>query len=137
LALRSDPSFADRIDAQMRPIIQLFVPIFFVMVGLSLNLRVIDWASPFIWSFSLSLFGVAVLGKLLGALLLRGLWAERFAIGIDMIPRGEVGLIFAELRRTSEILNNELYVALIMVIALTTLSSPVLLKGFYRRIRPA
>jgi Kef-type K+ transport system membrane component KefB len=137
LALRSDPDFADRIDRQMRPIIQLFVPIFFVMVGLSLNLRVIDWTSPFIWAFSLSLFGVAVLGKLLGALLLRGPWSERFAIGIAMIPRGEVGLIFAELGRTSEILNNELYAALVMVIALTTLLSPVLLKGFYRRVRPA
>ena len=74
-----------------------------------------------------------MLGRLLGASLLRDPWAERFAIGIAMIPWGEVGLIFAKLGRTSEILNNELYAALIMVIALTTLSSPVLLKGFYRR----
>ena len=136
LALSSDPVFADRIDAQMRPIIQLFVPIFFVMVGLSLNLRLIDWSSPFIWSFSLSLFGIAVLGKLLGALLLPGLWKERFAIGIAMIPRGEVGLIFAELGRTSGILNNDVYAALIIVIALTTMLSPLSLKAYYRRFMP-
>jgi Kef-type K+ transport system membrane component KefB len=134
LALRTDPDFAGRIENQMRPIIQLFVPIFFVMVGLSLNLRVIDWTSPFIWSFSLSLFVIAVLGKLLGALLLRGPWPARFAIGIAMIPRGEVGLIFAELGRVSGILNNELYAALIIVIALTTLLAPILLRSFYRRV---
>ncbi|MBS1214304.1 MAG: sodium:proton antiporter [Proteobacteria bacterium] len=98
LALRHDPVFAGRIETQMQPIIHLFVPIFFVMVGLSLNLRAIDWTSPFIWSFSLSLFAVAVLGKLLGVLPVRGAWRERFAIGIAMVPRGEVGLIFAVLR---------------------------------------
>lgn len=132
LALHEDSDFSGRIEAQMRPIIQLFVPIFFVMVGLSLNLREIDWTSPFIWWFSASLFAVAVFGKLLGALLLRGPWTERLAIGIAMIPRGEVGLIFAELDRTSGILNNEIYAALIIVIAMTTLLSPMLLKGYYR-----
>jgi Kef-type K+ transport system membrane component KefB len=134
LALRNDPDFAGRIESQMRPIIQLFVPIFFVMVGLSLNLRLIDWSSPFIWSFSLSLFAIAVLGKLLGAALLHNTpWRERCAIGIAMVPRGEVGLIFAELGRTSGILSNDIYAALIIVIALTTLLSPLLLKAYYRR----
>ncbi len=132
LALRNDPDFAGRIESQMQPIIRLFVPIFFVMVGLSLNLRAVDWSSPFIWSFSLSLLAAAVLGKLLGTLFLHAPWTERFAIGIAMIPRGEVGLIFAELGRTAGILDNEMYAALIIVIALTTLLSPMALKGFYR-----
>lgn len=136
LALHRDTDFAGRIEDQMRPIIHLFVPIFFVMVGLSLNLRAVDWDSPFIWSLSLSLFAAAITGKLLGALLLRGPWRERFAIGIAMIPRGEVGLIFAELGRTSGILDNETYAALIIVIALTTLLAPILLKDFYRRYLP-
>ncbi|OAI17569.1 cation:proton antiporter [Methylomonas koyamae] len=132
LALHEDSDFTGRIEAQMLPIVQLFVPIFFVTVGLSLNLRAIDWTSPFIWGFSASLFAVAVLGKLLGALLLHDPWKERLAIGIAMIPRGEVGLIFAELGRTSGILNNEIYAALIIVIAMTTLLAPILLKGYYR-----
>lgn len=136
LALRHDPDFAGRIESQMRPIIQLFVPIFFVMVGLSLDLRAVDWGSSFIWAFSLSLFVIAVAGKLLGALMVGGPWTECFAIGIAMIPRGEVGLIFAELGRTSGILSNEVYAALIIVIALSTLLSPLLLKGFYRCFLP-
>lgn len=132
LALHDDTDFSHRIESQMQPIIQLFVPIFFVTVGLSLNLRSVDWHSPFIWLLSSSLFVIAMLGKLLGALLLQGSWASRFAIGIAMIPRGEVGLIFAELGRTAGIINNEVYAALIIVIALTTMLAPLLLKGFYR-----
>jgi len=59
IALHTDEDFADRIETQMKPIVQLFTPIFFVMVGLSLNLREIDWSSPFIWIFSLSLLVTA------------------------------------------------------------------------------
>lgn len=54
-----------------------------------------------------------------------------------MIPCGEVGLIFAELGRTSSILSNEVYADLIIVIALSTLLSPILLKSFYRWFPPA
>jgi Kef-type K+ transport system membrane component KefB len=133
LALHTDPDFAGRIDAQMRPIIHLFVPIFFVMVGLSLDLRSIDWGSPFIWVCSLSLLFVATLGKLMGAFLIGGPWAERFAIGLAMIPRGEVGLIFAEVGRASGILRNEVYASLILVITLTTMLAPILQRWFYQR----
>ena len=48
IALHADEAFAERIETQTKPIVQLFTPIFFVMVGLSLNLREIDWSSPFI-----------------------------------------------------------------------------------------
>ena len=64
VAIRADPDFAHRIEGQMSPIIHLFTPIFFVSVGLSLNLREIDWSSTFIWTFSLSVFALAMLGKL-------------------------------------------------------------------------
>lgn len=134
VALHHDPAFADQIDRQMRPIIYLFVPIFFVMVGLSLNLRTIDWTSPFIWAFSSALIGVALLGKLLSALFVREPWATRFVVGLAMVPRGEVGLIFAELGRTSGILDNEVYAALIIVIAFTTVAAPLLLKWSYARL---
>jgi Kef-type K+ transport system membrane component KefB len=133
LALHHDSDFAERIDQQMRPIIYLFVPIFFVMVGLSLNLRTIDWSSPFIWTFSLSLIGVALAGKLISALFVSERWLVRLAVGLAMVPRGEVGLIFAELGRTSGIFGNDVYAALVIVIAFTTISAPLLLKGYYHR----
>lgn len=51
IVLHEDERFAHRIEEQMKPIVHLFTPIFFVFVGLSLNLRAIDWGSPFIWIF--------------------------------------------------------------------------------------
>ncbi len=133
VALHSDAGFAHRIGEQMRPIVQLFTPIFFVMVGLSLNLREIDWSSPFIWLFSGTFFVVAVLGKFAGALLIREHWVMRALIGMAMVPRGEVGLIFAELGRVSGIFDNEIYAGMVIVIALTTLTPPMAMKVFYQR----
>jgi Kef-type K+ transport system membrane component KefB len=132
-ALHADPFFAEHIETKMKPIIHLFTPIFFVMVGLSLNLREIDWSSPFIWVFSMALMIVAIVGKLVGPWLIREPWPARWIIGTAMIPRGEVGLIFAELGRENGILNNEIYAGMIIVIALTTILSPFAMKGLYGR----
>jgi len=131
IALHADEKFAHRIEEQMKPIVHLFTPIFFVFVGLSLNLREIDWASPFIWVFSLSLFVAAIIGKLLGAFVIKESWPVRWVIGLAMIPRGEVGLIFAELGRVSGIFNNEIYAGMVIVIALTTLLPPFIMKWVY------
>ncbi len=133
LAVRTDPEFARRMEDQARPIIHLFTPIFFVTVGLSLNFRVIDWSSSFIWWFSLTLFLLAVAGKLFSAFLIRENRRTRLAIGLAMVPRGEVGLIFAELGRSSGIFSNEVYAAMVIVIALTTLLPPFAMKWLYRR----
>ena len=134
IALHMDPIFAKRIEIRMLPIIQLFTPIFFVMVGLSLNLRDIDWSSPFIWSFSSVFFVIAVLGKFAGTLLLKESWPMRIIIGLAMVPRGEVGLIFAELGYIAGIFNNEVHAAMVIVIALTTLLTPFSIKSFYCRV---
>jgi Kef-type K+ transport system membrane component KefB len=68
-----------------------------------------------------------------GALLIKEPWAERWVIGMAMIPRGEVGLIFAELGRISEIFSNEIYAGMVIVIALTTLMPPFVMKWLYGR----
>ena len=133
IALHADPAFAQRIEDQMKPVIHLFTPIFFVMVGLSLNFREVDWSSGFIWLFSLSLFVVSVLGKLAGALIIKEPWKARWMIGTAMVPRGEVGLIFAELGRVTGVFSNEIYAGMVIVIALTTLLPPFVMKWFYAR----
>ena len=133
IALHTDHHFAQRIEDQMKPIVHLFTPIFFVYVGLSLNLRNIDWDSPFIWMFSLTMLLMAIIGKVLGALFITEKWSSRCLIGLSMVPRGEVGLIFAELGRVSNIFTNEIYAGIIIVIAFSTLLPPFLLKWFYGR----
>lgn len=132
IALRGDPEFSQKIEAQMKPIVQLFTPIFFVTVGLSLDLRQVDWTSPFFWGISLMLLAVAVCGKFAGALLIKEPWQRRVVVGMAMVPRGEVGLIFAGLGSAAGLLSGDVYTAVIMVIAYTTLLSPFWIKQFYR-----
>jgi Kef-type K+ transport system membrane component KefB len=130
--LQSAEGFAHRVEEQMRPIVHLFTPIFFVTVGLSLNLREVDWGSPWIWMLSLALTAVAFGGKLAAGFSMPGeSAAARWAVGLAMIPRGEVGLIFAELGRVRGIFDQNVYAAMLIVIALTTVLPPFLLRWFY------
>lgn len=129
----NDPQeFTHRVHKQMQPIIHLFTPIFFVTIGLSLNLKEIDWSSPFIWVLTGSLLIIATLSKLAAGL---PLFSEsrfsKLVIGTAMVPRGEVGLIFAEVGLKAGILNNEVYASLILVIAITTLVAPFALRWLY------
>lgn len=139
-SLARDHRLADEVERDMKPIVQLFTPIFFVTVGLSLDLREVDWTSAFIWLFSLSVGFVAIVGKIAGGyLLVREHWLMRSAVGMAMVPRGEVGLIFAELGRSSGIFDGGTYAAMVLIIAYTTLFSPFWIKFFYRLFgtRPA
>jgi Kef-type K+ transport system membrane component KefB len=118
---RVDREFAHKIEAQMKPIIHLFTPFFFVVVGMTLDLSLVRWGEPFIWVFSASVFIVALLGKFIGPLLISASWPSRLMIGAAMVPRGEVGLIFAELGRSAGVFTDDIYAGLVFVIALTTL----------------
>ncbi|MFV2004175.1 MAG: cation:proton antiporter [Gammaproteobacteria bacterium] len=133
LSFRTDEDFAKTIEKQMQPIISLFTPIFFVVVGLSINLREIDWSSPQVWIFSSVLLVAAIAGKLIGSFFIRENMASRILIGMSMVPRGEVGLIFAELGRLSGIFNNEIHAGMVIVIVLTTVIPPFTMKWFYKR----
>lgn len=130
--MHESQGFAHRVETQMRPIIHIFTPIFFVTVGLTLNLREVNWGSSFIWMLSLSILAAAVLGKLCsGWILFKENKLLRWAVGLAMIPRGEVGLIFAEVGRNSNIFDQDLYASLIIMIAVTTLLTPLALRWFY------
>lgn len=132
-AIHIDPEFTTRISEQMNPIIRLFTPIFFVMVGLSLDLNAVDWGSPWIWVFSISMAVLAIAAKIAGAFLIRESILLKTAIGIAMVPRGEVGLIFAELGRAAGLFDAAVYAGMILVIGYTTLASPFWIKQFYNR----
>lgn len=124
--------FSHKVEDQMKPIIHLFTPIFFVTVGLSLNLQEVDWSSTFIWLLSASLLLAAVIGKLAsGFFLIKDNQWIKWAVGLAMIPRGEMGLVFAEVGRTNNILDSDLYAALLIVITITTLLTPVAMRFFY------
>jgi Kef-type K+ transport system membrane component KefB len=131
-ALKADPGYSAHVHEQMKPIIQLFTPIFFVTVGLSLDLSSLDWNSLFFWTFSISLAVVAILTKIFGALFVNEKFARRVIIGMSMVPRGEVGLVFAELGRHTGLFTQEIYATVVIVIAYTTLFTPFWLRLFYK-----
>ncbi len=135
-AVGENRQFAEKIEKQMTPIVQLFTPIFFVTVGLSINMRDIDWSSSHVWFFGGTVLFVAVIGKMLIPFFMRSLnFQKRVIVGLSMVPRGEVGLIFAEIGRTSNIFSNEVYAALLLVIILTTMLPPLLIKMAYMKIK--
>lgn len=131
--LHRTPEFSERIEKQIRPIIHLFTPIFFVSVGLSLNFHNSYFFSPYIWELTGLLLLVAILGKLLSGIFIKKIsLIEKLIIGTSMVPRGEVGLIFANVGLTSGIFKDDLYAAMILVITITTIFTPISLSWLYR-----
>lgn len=131
--LHEAPEFSHRVEEQIKPIVHLFTPIFFVAIGLSLNLKVINWSSLFIWMITGLLFISAIIGKLAsGFLLKKETFSTKLIVGTAMIPRGEVGLIFANIGLTAGIFKDDIYASIILVIALTTLLAPFALRYICR-----
>jgi len=131
VALNNDIKFYQKLDSEIKPLIYVFTPFFFVAIGLSMNLKEIEWHQSYIWILFGSILIAAISGKILGALLLPLKFKQRIIVGISMIPRGEVGLIFAEMGRISNVFSNEVYPALVLVIVVTTLMPPFFLKLLY------
>ncbi|WP_293441937.1 cation:proton antiporter [Persephonella sp.] len=133
IALKADPHFVEKLESQMKPLIYLFTPIFFVTVGLSMNLKEIDFGSSTFWLLTFSLLLIAIIGKVGGAYLIRGIGnLKKLIIGTSMVPRGEVGLIFAELGRTAKVFTNEIYSAVVFIVILTTLVPPFIMKYLFK-----
>jgi Kef-type K+ transport system membrane component KefB len=119
----------------LTPIADIFVPVFFVMVGSKMDLGQLN---PFIATnrgiiyLMLLLIFVAIVGKIAAG---AGVWKKglnRWSIGIGMIPRGEVGLIFAQIGLATEIIGVPMYTAVVGMVIVTTLITPPLLKKVFR-----
>ncbi len=127
----------NELDELVKPIADFLVPIFFVTVGARADLSVLNPTVPenraglVIAAF---LIVVAIVGKLVTG------WAvfgqpgiNRVAIGIGMIPRGEVGLVFAGIGSASGILDKPLEVSIIIMVILTTFLAPPFLRVAFRQ----
>ncbi|MDZ8055251.1 MAG: cation:proton antiporter [Aulosira sp. ZfuVER01] len=120
------------LQKQVIPIADMLVPIFFVAVGAKTDLGVLNPAIPsnreglVMASF---LIVVAIIGKVITGLTVFGQpQINRLAIGVGMIPRGEVGLVFAGVGAASGALSKPLGAAIIMMVILTTFLAPPLLR---------
>jgi Kef-type K+ transport system membrane component KefB len=130
---RSDRS--ERIRRELAPVGHLFVPVFFLQIGIDADIRAF---------FSLPVLGVAavllaaaVVGKLVSPIGAIGAPGDKVLIGLGMLPRGEVGLIFATIGLQAGVLDRDLYAALLLVVLATTLVAPQLLKARTAQLRRA
>ena len=125
----------DLIEDRLKPVADVFIPIFFIMVGSAVDISVFN---PFIKEniaviiLALVLFVIAVIGKLICGLGAFSLKVNKLVIGIGMIPRGEVGLIFASMGLATGVLSSSDYSALTVMVMLTTFIAPPLLYRFFR-----
>ncbi len=129
------------LEEQVIPVADILVPIFFVCVGARTDLSVLNPAVPsnreglIIASF---LILVAILGKVITGFTLFGQTnLNKMAIGVGMIPRGEVGLVFAGVGAASGALSEATEAAIIMMVILTTFIAPPFLRLVFKEPAPA
>jgi len=114
------------IEVLVKPLYCIFVPMFFVLMGAQVKLNV--FLDPKILLIALALTFAAIIGKQVCGLGVRCKSANKLAVGIGMIPRGEVGLIFAIIGKELGVINDSIFGAIIILVILTTLLTPPLLK---------
>lgn len=120
------------IEELVKPIYCIFVPIFFVLMGIQVDLSVfLDMQVALI---ALGITAAAIIGKqVCGLGVVKCPEADRLIIGIGMISRGEVGLIFASVGKALGVIDDKVFGAIVVMVILTTLITPPLLKWSIQR----
>ncbi|MGF1515233.1 MAG: cation:proton antiporter [Elainellaceae cyanobacterium] len=120
------------LEEQVIPISDFFVPIFFVTVGAQTDLSVLNPAVPAnreALVMSVFLVVIAIVGKVVTGFAIFGQGdINKLAIGVGMIPRGEVGLVFAGVGAASGVLSESLEAAIIVMVIMTTFVAPPFLR---------
>ncbi len=124
----------DTIEHEVKPVASIFTPIFFVSVGSSVNLALLNPSTPAAratLAVAAAVTVLAILGKIAAG------WAapwqpfRRLVVGVGMIPRGEVGLIFADIGRRAGVLGEEVFGAVLLMVMVTTFIAPPALKALF------
>jgi Kef-type K+ transport system membrane component KefB len=123
---------SDEIEHELRPLEQIFAPFFFAVAGAAVDLRAL-----FVPELAVLAIGLAVIGiltKLAAGLVVRsrGRW-NALVVGAGMVPRGEVGIIVADIGLLAGLLAADIFSAVIVAVVLTTLTAPILLHRFIPR----
>lgn len=129
-ALRERDAENRTLDQLLQPLASFLVPLFFVLMGMGVDLSV--FGRPEVLGFAAALTVAAVAGKQVCSLGALTPGVDRLAVGLGMIPRGEVGLIFASIGRTlhiggERVVDDMVYSAVVVMVAVTTLVTPPLL----------
>ncbi|MGQ0823636.1 MAG: cation:proton antiporter domain-containing protein [Actinomycetota bacterium] len=132
LALTRTPA-AERIRGELAPIGHLLVPVFFLKIGIDADVE--QFAKGEVLGVATALLAVGILGKLVASAGLVGRPGDRLLVGIGMVPRGEVGLIFATIGLREGVFGQDVYGALILVVLATTVLTPPALRWRLLQLR--
>jgi len=127
------------VEDNLKPLSDFFTPIFFVLIGAAVDIYVFN---PFgegntnVLLIALILFVVAVIGKYISGYVIFKKTVNKMVVGIGMIPRGEVGLIFAQVGLNYGVFDSELFSAVTVMVILTTFVAPPLLQIAFKNGNP-
>ena len=125
-ALMSGSSQKERVPRSLTPFNQVFILLFFVSIGLRADISKVATTKGI--ALIVVLFAVAIASKYLAGYSARQPNVDQALIGIGMIPRGEVGLIFANTAVGLHVFNSTTYSSVVVVVLLTTVVAPTLLR---------
>ncbi len=117
-------------EHMIEPIGYFFVPVFFVLTGMQVDLSTL--ADPGLVAVALGVTAAAVLGKLLAGFA-AGRGHNPWIVGWGMVPRGEVGLIFAMVGKQLGVMSEAMFSVIVIMVILTTLITPPVLTALLRR----
>ncbi|MEE9187043.1 MAG: cation:proton antiporter, partial [Bacteroidota bacterium] len=118
----------------LSPLTTILVPVFFIVMGIQVRLE--TFVQLEVLGIAVGLTVAAFIGKQVCGLAVVEKGLDRLSVGIGMVPRGEVGLIFASIGRGLGVVDDALFSAIIMMVMVTTLMTPPLLKwSLSRRAR--
>ena len=120
------------IEHEVYDVAQFFIPIFFVSVGAAVDLEALNpfnaATRPF-FTIGILLTIVAIIGKVAAGYAAFGRPLRKLVIGVGMVPRGEVGLIFAQLGLSAGLLSTGLYSSVALMVMITTFIAPPVLRS--------
>ena len=125
----------EEIQRRITPIGQVLIPLFFLQIGVDMKASALGQARV-LW-IAAALAAVAVIGKVVAGLGVKRGRADRLLVGIAMIPRGEVGLIFASIGLSQGYLDARSHSILVVVVMISTVISPAIIRRRMKAIRRA
>lgn len=109
----------------------IFVPVFFVYTGMQIDFG--SLLQPKLYLIAAAISVVAILSKMIAGIAAKGPRREKLLVGVSMVPRGEVGLIFAATGKAVGVLSNELFSVIVLVVIITTFVAPPLIGILVRK----
>ena len=121
----------DEVESRLHPVTDFFLPVFFIMVGAEINLALLGNQEALILSVELTL--AAVIGKAICGYAAFKTEANKLAVGMGMVARGEVGLVFATIGLGTGVFTRTVHFAVVVMVIFTTFLGPLLLSFILKR----